>query len=283
MKKFLLIVFGVIILCGAAYFFCINNRYVFTSSADPGGDFKIGHVNICGFTAVSADTKATARQMLQIADSRGVDALFIQEFRHAWNFSERDFIAMARKYYPYVSIEDECAVLSRFPIISHERKMFTDRSDKYSSVLIDVNGRQVRVFAPHLRTTGLNYFGYGRDMSNTNNTSRARGLYRENKKIRVAQAESLRDAINYSVTPVIVAGDFNSLPWSKVMRKIQRFYLKDSFLKKGHGKGSTYRAMKDLARIDYILYDKNFDCVDAEILPDELSDHRMITASFRFK
>ena len=283
MKKFFMIVFVVLICSAVAYFFCINNRYLFTSGPEPGGDLKIAHLNAGGFTAVSPDSRTTAQTMLVAADSHNVDAIFIQEYRPAWNFPERDFIAMARKYYPYVSIEDECAVLSRFPIISHERMMFTDRSDKYSSVLIDVNGHQVRVFAPHLRTTGLNYFGYGRDMSNINNTSRARGLYRENKKIRIVQAESLRDAINYSVTPVIVAGDFNSLPWSKVMRKIQKFTIKDSFLKKGHGKGSTYKSMKDMARIDYILYDRHFECVDAEILPDELSDHRMITASFRFK
>ena len=283
MRKFLSIVLGIIVLCAAAYFFCVNNRYFFASSAEDGGDFKIGHVNICGFTAVSADTKATAQQMLQIADAHGLDVLFIQEFRPAWNFSEDDFKRLAKKYYAYISIENECAVLSRVPIISHERRMFADQSDKYSSVLLDVHGRHVRVFAPHLRTTGLNYFRYGRDITNTSNTARARGLYRENGKIRLSQAASLRDALNYSMDPVLVAGDFNSLPWSKVMRRIQKLSLRDSFLGKGRGKGATYRSMKDLARIDYILYDKNFECVDAEILPDDLSDHRMITATFRFK
>ena len=283
MRRFLLSILALILCIIAVYYFGIVNKYIFTSASETGADFKIAHLNAGGFAAVSPDSRSTVKMMLAAAESKNVDAIFIQEYRPAWKFPEKDFIALARKHYPYVSVEDECAVLSKFPIISHERRMFTDRSDKYSSVLLNLNGRQVRVFAPHLRTTGLNYFGYGRDVTNLNNTARARGMYRDNKKIRTAQAESLRDAINYSQTPVIVAGDFNSLPWSQVMRKVQKFNLKDSFLKKGHGKGSTYKPMRDLARIDYILYDDNFECLDAEVLPDEISDHRMITATFRFK
>ena len=283
MKKLLLGIVALIICIVAVYFFGIVNRYIFTSAPESGADFKIAHINAGGFTAVSPDSRSTVKMMLAAADSNDVDALFIQEYRPAWNFPEKDFIALARKHYPYVSVEDECAVLSKFPIISHERRSYADQSDRFSAVLLSVNGREVRVFAPHLRTTGLNYFGYGRDLGNASNASRARGMVRQNKQIRLAQAESLRDAVNYSLAPTIVAGDFNSLPWSRAMRKVMRVYLKDSFLKKGHGKGSTYRSMKDMARIDYILYDMHFECVDAEILPDELSDHRMITASFRFK
>ena len=282
MKKFILFLFTGALLCAALYFFGVNNRYIFTSPAEEGGDIKIGHINICGFTE-SRDRRLTAEKMLQTASQNGVDALFVQEFQLNWKFTEKDFRKLASKYYRNVSVNGECAVVSNFPIISHDRKFFSDQSDKFSSVHLDVNGRDVRVFAPHLRTTGLYYFGYGRDVSNTNNISKARGLIRQNKKIRIAQSESLRDAINYSSTPVLVAGDFNSLPWTKVMRNVQRFFLKDCFMEKGSGKGSTFKEMRDLPRIDYILHDDHFKCLDAQIIQEDLSDHRMIVATLQFK
>ena len=282
MKRFLIALTCILLCSVAAYYFAVTNRYVFNATPGQGGDLKVGHVNICGFAA-SSDRSLSAARMLRCSSDAGVDVLLVQEFSTDQNFDEKEFRSLAAKYFNYVSIEGECAVLSKYPISSHDRILYSGSSGMFSSILIKAGDRDVRIFAPHLRTTGLYYFGYGNELFGGGKLTNARVVMQQNRAIRINQARCLRTALNGNKVPVIVAGDFNSMPMSRVMRIIQRSELKDSFLEKGVGKGSTFIPLGDQLRIDAILHDDSFECTEARVIQDELSDHRMITASFLFK
>jgi endonuclease/exonuclease/phosphatase family metal-dependent hydrolase len=99
---------------------------------------------------------------------------------------------------------------------------------------------------------------------------------------RAQQAQVVKNYIDKSPYPVIVAGDFNDTPVSYSYRKIRKG-LNDSFVKSGYGAGFTYRGNYPPNRIDYILYDKSLINSYFEIVRIKYSDHYPIFAYFRRK
>ena len=97
---------------------------------------------------------------------------------------------------------------------------------------------------------------------------------------RSLQAQIVKDYVNRSPYPVIVAGDFNDTPVSYSYRKIRKG-LNDSFVTSGYGAGFTYRGNYPPNRIDYILYDNSLVNTNFEILRVKYSDHYPILAWFR--
>jgi endonuclease/exonuclease/phosphatase family metal-dependent hydrolase len=99
---------------------------------------------------------------------------------------------------------------------------------------------------------------------------------------RSMQAQVVKDHINRSPFPVIVAGDFNDTPVSYAYRKIRKG-LNDSFVNSGYGAGFTYKGNYPPNRIDYILYDNALINSYFEITRVRYSDHYPIIAYFRKK
>ena len=100
-----------------------------------------------------------------------------------------------------------------------------------------------------------------------------------NDKVRESQAMTVRRKIEAIEGPAIVAGDFNSIPLSRPYRIVKGKSLADTYMEKGHGKGSTFRFLYDLLKIDYIMHSRHFECIDCVILNDYISDHRMIVST----
>ncbi len=97
---------------------------------------------------------------------------------------------------------------------------------------------------------------------------------------RSLQAQVVKDHINSSKYPVIVAGDFNDTPVSYTYRKIRRG-LNDSFVNSGYGAGFTYKGNYPPNRIDYILYGDPLINNHFDILKVKYSDHYPIVAWLR--
>jgi len=99
---------------------------------------------------------------------------------------------------------------------------------------------------------------------------------------RSLQAQVVKDHINLSPYPVIVAGDFNDTPVSYAYRKLRK-NLNDAFVNSGYGAGFTYKGNYPPNRIDYILYDNSLTNSVFEIKKVRFSDHYPIIAYFRKK
>ena len=282
--KCILALLALLLVGAAGYLLRVNSHYgtKAASTADDSNALHIGAVNICRFHFLK-DSHITAEFLLAAAKNNDIDVLVLQEFAEDRELPKDTFCELFRDDFPYQSIEDECAVLSRVPIISHERKAFLDRSDNYSAVRLLYDDQTIELLAVHLRTTGLYYVDYGKGINSKENAAKTYRLLHDNSKIRKAQAHSIQRIVGLSEGPVIVAGDFNALPCTAVYRAVKGHTLHDTFLEKGAGKGSTFRGMKDLPRIDYIFHNDAFECRQARIIDDAISDHRMITATLTLK
>lgn len=285
MKKIIIASIAVIvcIVCGCYWYSnCVVNRNFSRVVPQTEGDLKIGSINVCGLS-YGGKREITEAVLLKAAKDNGLDVLVIEEFPKYPEGSDVAFAGLFSSYFPYISIKDECAVLSKTPVWEHERKPFLGCAGSYSSILVGPEEFPVRIIGVHLRTTGMSVVNSGRGVDGTDDLARMRQMMRANRQIRIQQAKSVRKALFKTSEPVIIAGDFNSLPGSRVYRILKGDDLSDSFMVAGKGKGSTYRLLKDKIRIDYFLYSDDLDCVGSQILDDKISDHRLIVSTFNRK
>jgi len=80
--------------------------------------------------------------------------------------------------------------------------------------------------------------------------------------------------------PVILCGDFNSLPYAYPYQIFSK-YFNDAFVSKGKGMGITYHYHPFYARIDQIFYDKKLKIHEFKVHKENpWSDHYPISARF---
>jgi endonuclease/exonuclease/phosphatase family metal-dependent hydrolase len=75
-------------------------------------------------------------------------------------------------------------------------------------------------------------------------------------------------------TPLVVGGDFNSIPANPVLGPLAAAGLRDAWLECGKGDGFTYPAAAPAKRIDYLFLTGELHCTAAEVLETQVSDHR---------
>ena len=239
------------------------------------GELRVATVNI-GLLGVINSPDMVA-EFLQAAMQRlDVDVVLVQEYVEKYKFRFPEFRKIFEKSYPYVSFEGEQAIVSRLPFEPEQYEDFDMSHGSYASYLLHVDdSTDVRLISAHLYTTGIS--GLAR-LGDTNVGDYATAVT-SSGKVRNYQAEVVSRLAAGSDCPVVVAGDYNSLPLSKAYRVMRKAGLQDSYLAAGRGNGSTFRNFKNLLRIDYVMPDANF-CVTHHLVCDDfLSDHRMVVAT----
>jgi endonuclease/exonuclease/phosphatase family metal-dependent hydrolase len=146
------------------------------------------------------------------------------------------------------------AVLTRFPVKSwtntHYKMLRPGEQRGILQLVLDVHGREVVFMNTHIDYRGD-------DSERWSN---------------VGEIESLAAA--YGDRPIILCGDFNDTPNSRVVRRIaERF--DDAWVLSGEGDGFTIPVRKPAKRIDYIFISKRSGIVplNAWVPYSEASDH----------
>ena len=267
----------------AYYYFCCLNR--------PGdkerlsersvGDIRVGTVNIDGFRFLSSPD-LTAEFLLKCARDNELDLLVVQEYMSFRGMDRLDFQNMFKDDYPYIHIEGEHALISKMPLLTHRSVTFADKDDRFMLYrLEDYDCDTLNFVAVHLHTTGLFTLERTPMQKDGESIKVVINTLRATAALRRAQARMVRECVDTLRGPVIVAGDFNSVPGSKVGHIVKGRDLVDSFRESGHGKGSTYRQMKDILRIDYILHGDGLRSTATVIPDDYISDHRAVVTNLR--
>jgi endonuclease/exonuclease/phosphatase family metal-dependent hydrolase len=181
------------------------------------------------------------------------------------------------------------ATLAKFPI-ANKGDIVHENSSSLSIYTDLIKGNDtIRIFNNHLQSfhlqrmerTFLNELTESSDNKETFDEIRdISASLRKGFARRAMQAQKVKESINKSPHPVIVAGDFNDTPVSYSYRKIRRG-LNDAFVNSGYGAGFTYRGNYPPNRIDYILYGNEFECRQFDIRRIRYSDHYPITAYLR--
>jgi endonuclease/exonuclease/phosphatase family metal-dependent hydrolase len=154
------------------------------------------------------------------------------------------------------------AILSRYPLKNIENHHFENISGEQRGVLsatIDINNRDILFLNTHLDHT------------------------EDDDSERVLYTEKIRDHIIslYKNQTVILAGDFNDFPGSRMYQIVQS-YMSDSWIQAGTGDGFTIPVNNPEKRIDYIFYSGELKPVTANVVQSIASDHLPVVVKFLF-
>lgn len=162
------------------------------------------------------------------------------------------------------------AFLTRFPILEERNlhyKMLREGEQRgLLQLVLDVRGEEIVIANTHLDS-------------------------RSDDSARVPSIEELKLTLSgYSPRPVIVCGDMNDGPNSRVMTQLKKDYV-DSWEQAGSGEGLTFPSDEPRKRIDYIFILKNSNPasasaavqlrpVSARVLQSSASDHLPLLVEF---
>lgn len=181
------------------------------------------------------------------------------------------------------------ATLSRFPILSKAAIEFGNHTDNLAIYTdIQFGDDTIRVFNMHLESIRFRNEDYEtmknltgvEDKVNLDGERKIAGRMKRAYKERARQAVLVRNTIKNTHHMVLLAGDFNDTPGSYAYHQVKGD-LSDAFVSKGKNTGSTYVSKLPFMRIDYILYEKRFECTGFERVNKVLSDHYPIVADFK--
>lgn len=151
---------------------------------------------------------------------------------------------------------------------------------------VEINGKIIRFINVYLEPFQLHKSMVKPTSDINENEEKAKGLVRKFLpvfKTHQEQVEILKDFIKNSPYPVILAGDFNSVPNSFEYYTISNL-LDDAFLKTGNGSSTSFHDYRFPIRIDYIFASKELEPlsykVDRSII---LSDHYPVISEFKYK
>ncbi|MFI3263068.1 MAG: endonuclease/exonuclease/phosphatase family protein [Rikenellaceae bacterium] len=244
------------------------------------------------------DFKLKFDEMMNELDSISADILFLQEFSATKVLSLDSIQSRLPKYkYIHLHISDSTsttqttgsgiAILSRYPLINQVNIDFEDTSNRFMVSNAIIGSDTLTLINVHLQSTGVNIT----DANNLRNIQDSLSLLKDtavykntliplyekllvsNSKRRT-QTDKVAKFITSSKHPVILCGDFNSVPSSYTYRCFtSRHGLKDPFLRFGVGYEATYKLFKELLRIDYILHSEDYTSVSFNVPHLKYSDH----------
>jgi len=167
------------------------------------------------------------------------------------------------KNIPYQGGEYGNAVLTKFPIKhsknTHYQMLRPGEQRGVLQLVLDVRGREVLFMNTHID-------------------------YRPDDSERVMNADELKAIVaTAGAMPVILVGDFNSVPGSRTHEKMKAF-LADTWELVGQGPGLTLPVLKPTKRIDYVFISApRIQPLKMEVLHSAASDHLPVVAELRLK
>lgn len=267
----------------------------FTNLKEEKSTLKILSYNIHNFRNYSKKGSSVA-DALEFIRNENPDIVCFQDYAIHDSLSVNTLLASLSDLPYYASIRGgeslsgdlDCLVFSRHPISPGIALRTPDATG--GAVMVDVYIAQdtIRLYNCHLQTTSFNSVNPTGSLGNMISDERAPLLVRttaralrDNFKIRSAQADSIAMDIESSPHPVMVVGDFNSVPLSYTYTTIKG-ELSDAFRSCGQGYGYTYRPMLSLLRIDYLFYDDNhYQCLDYRSPDEPYSDHNPVIVTLK--
>ncbi len=222
-----------------------------------GIEIKVATYNVLGFMADPEQTFAVIRNL-------DADLIGLQELRPILDSKLQTEL---REAYPYqvsrvVQGFEGLALLSRYPIISHEFSIDDDFENpdvlftpKYLRAVVDIEGIHVAVYVYHPATPLYEILKSYNDEGIQYQTQVIAGL-------------AAREAI-----PTLILCDCNSTQRSR-QYAILDDVLDNAFTKVGRGFGLTHPADFPIMRLDHVWYSDEFVAIDAGVVKESgTSDH----------
>lgn len=238
-----------------------------------------------------------ATALVTMIDSMHPDVVVLPEYNSVFSRSLGDTLMT---HYPWNTKSQmgspdrgEVQVYSRYPVSNLRRfwlandSVYTDPKDEtyWTRVWwmdLDVDGRMVKLVYVHLKSNE-----YTRARRKSAHWIDGIRDYWEGLSVgyeeRIKQAVAIRDSLLLWNGPALVAGDFNDLSGSDVLRTIQDAGLSDAWWKAGFGYGFTYDSYHLYLRLDHVLFSDHFQVAGAKVISGyDFSDHDPLLVDLRF-
>jgi endonuclease/exonuclease/phosphatase family metal-dependent hydrolase len=154
------------------------------------------------------------------------------------------------------------AVLSRFPVKRwtnfHYRMLRPNEQRGLLQLVLDVHGREVVIMNTHID-------------------------HRPDDAERWSNIEEIESVVReHTGKPIILAGDFNDVPGSRVHQRLSHTF-DDTWERIGNGDGLTIPAEAPRKRIDYLWISKGgtITPLKVRVVPSDASDHLPVLAEFQ--
>ncbi len=176
------------------------------------------------------------------------------------------------------------SIFSKFPIINKKEIHWKPNNNGILAADIVVNKDTIRVINVQLKSMGIRVdklLKANNDMVKSE-TKNVLWQLKDGFENRGFQVDILEDWIKNSPYPVVVAGDFNEMPYGYSYGRVRKL-LRNSFEENGFGFGFTYHKVLSFLRIDNLFFDdkkiKNIGFKTYKNIP--YSDHYPIKAWYK--
>lgn len=232
--------------------------------------FSVMSYNVKGF--VSAKETQSGEMFDYIADI-DADINCFQEF-----YNRASYIQKTRRMGRYTFIHDRrtsrLAISSKYPIIKHGLLLPDQRYNNimFADILL-AKGDTLRVYNAHLQSMGITHTNpdYYGDLVSEYDDAKAKFL--KGASIRANQISTLLEHASACRYPILIAGDFNDVPYSYNYFRVRRRFS-NAFEEAGSGFGFTYNGDLPFLRIDNQFFNDDlrvhsFETIDSA----DYSDH----------
>lgn len=211
--------------------------------------------------------------------SFNADVIFLQESGYS-GLGNSDFEEMK-----YSLHNRRISFFSKYQIVEQDTIPLIDKGKSvYADVII--KGKRMRFINVYLEPFQLHKSMVKPTEDLEENGTKAKSLVRRFMPVfrkHEEQVQILKNFIEKSPYPVILAGDFNSVPNSYEYYTISGV-LKDCFLESGKGFGTSFHDYKIPIRIDYVFSSENLKSTYYQVdRSHKLSDHYPVLVKFSLK
>lgn len=263
---------------------CVSHSFRTPSATDP----SLTSVSVMTYNThrMGMFAKSEQNRVIQYIKRTDADIVCLQEVEvykdsHYLTFNE---LKQALRQYPYTYFDFSVhnsrrqygnAVFSKYPLIKKQTIRYDSQANISSRCDVLIYQDTVRLFVNHLESNRLTNQDLDHDID------RLMDKLSSARHIRNQQALAVKAEVNQSPYPVLVVGDFNSIPLSYAYQHL-RWGLRDCFLETSRGKiGATFRKYHIGIRIDYILCSRSMTPISTQIDHVNYSDHYPVVSKIR--
>ena len=169
-------------------------------------------------------------------------------------------------------------IISKLPLFNPQPVLFTGSENGGMYVDFLYKKDTLRLYNIHFESLGFNLKD---TLVDSHYSKKIRSKINKVFAIQQLQVLQVKKIMNGSVFPEIICTDLNNNAFSASYRALSKG-MKDSFLAKGTGFGSTYQFPYFPLRIDYILTDPKMKTISFKTHSIKLSDHKPISVSLEW-
>ena len=179
-------------------------------------------------------------------------------------------------------------ILSKYKIVDKDFIKINNKliDDPALQVDVEIKGKKYRLISVHLQSFGFVKKMVRLDGNNKEDEKKLKDIVRKlipTFKMHQEQVEVIKKAVENSPYPVILTGDFNSVPNSYEYYHLSEG-LQDAFLEAGRGSGTSFHDYKFPIRIDYIFTSKSIKALSYKVDRSvKISDHFPVVATFKLE